>query len=114
MRSLTLRRAVVAAVVPLTLGSLAACGNDDPSRAADPRAGGPARPSPPSPPTPPDPASGPKSVAPAAFVARLKTAARSLTTARFKMTMEVAGQTIYADGAVDLTGDHPAMQISMD
>jgi hypothetical protein len=28
--------------------------------------------------------------------------------------MEMAGQTVYAKGALDMTGDHPAMQISMD
>jgi hypothetical protein len=30
------------------------------------------------------------------------------------MTMEMAGQTVFARGALDMTGDHPAMQLSMD
>jgi hypothetical protein len=114
MRSLTLRKAAAAAVVPLALGSLAACGNDDSTQAADPQAGGSSSPSTPTSSTTTDPGNAAKAVDPAAFVDRLKTAARSLTTARFKMTMEMAGQTVYAEGALDMTGDHPAMQISMD
>nr|AIA11701.1 Unknown Function [uncultured bacterium] len=114
MRSLTLRKAAVAAVVPLALGSLAACGNGDSTQAADPQAGGSSSPSTPSSSTTTDTGHGAKVVDPAAFVDRLKTAARSLTTARFKMTLEMAGQTVYAEGALDMTGDHPAMQISMD
>ena len=112
MRSLTLRTAVASAVVPLALGSLAACGNDDSTQAADPGAGS----SSPSTPTSSSTDSGhrAKDVDPAAFVNRLKTTARSLTTARFHMTMDIGGQTVYAKGALDMTGDHPAMQFSMD
>src|SRR5215813_5677003 len=109
MRSLTLRRAAVAAVVPLALGSLAACGNGngDSTQAADPGAGGPSTTTTPSHSAKANP--GPKRIAPAAFVNRLKSATRSLTTARFHLSMDVAGQTIYAKGALDMTGDHPAM-----
>jgi hypothetical protein len=111
MRSLTLRRVAVAVVVPLALGSLAACGNDDSTQAADPGAGH-VTTGTPTPTQKTDP--GPQRVDPAAFVNRLKTATRSLTTARFTLTMDVSGQTVYAKGALDMTGDHPAMQFSMD
>jgi hypothetical protein len=114
MRSLTLRKAAVAAVVPLALGSLAACGNDDSTTAADPLAA----------PSSSAPAGTPSSSAPAktkthpvdpaAFVGRLKTAARALTTARFTMTMDMSGQTVQAKGALDMTGDQPAMDITLD
>jgi hypothetical protein len=114
MRSLTLRRMALAAVVPLTLGSLSACGNDDSTQAADPQAGGSSSPSTPSTSATIDQGNEAAKVDPAAFVDRLKAAARSITTARFKMTLELAGQTVYADGSLDMTGDHPAMQMSMD
>jgi hypothetical protein len=110
MRSLT-QRIAVAVAVPLVLGTLAACGNDDPTQAADPEASQ-VHTDRPKASEKADP--GPRRVDPAAFVDRLKTSARSLTTARFHMTMEMGGQTIYADGALDLTGDHPAMRFSMD
>ncbi len=118
MRSLTLRKAVLAAVVPLALGSLAACGNGggDSMTAADPQASSPSS------------GGGSSSQAPAenggtqastpvdldAFVAKLKHAAKSITTARFTLKMDLGGQSVDAKGAVDMTGDKPAMQISMD
>jgi hypothetical protein len=115
MRSLTLRRLAVAVAVPMALGSLAACGNDDSTQAADPGAGQVSTGTPTTDTkTDTKTDTGPRRVEPAAFVDRLKTAARSITTARFKMTMDFAGQTMYASGALDMTGDHPAMQFSMD
>ena len=112
MRSLTLRKAAVVAVVPLALGSLAACGNDS-TTAADPQAPSSSAGAPSSS-TTPDAADGAHKVDPAAFVGRLKTAAAALTTARFAMMMDMSGQSIQANGALDMTGDQPAMQISMD
>jgi len=111
MRSLTQRLLAVVVVVPVAIGTLAACGNDDPTQAADPGASQ-VHTDRPKASEKADP--GPRRVDPAAFVDRLKTSARSLTTARFEMTMELGGQTVYADGALDLTGDHPAMRFSMD
>jgi hypothetical protein len=121
MRSLTHRIAAIAAVVPLALGTLAACGNgnDDSATAADPQA------STTSSPGSSSGSSGPtttgdgathqhETVDPAAFVVKLKNAARSITTARFTMDMELGGQSVSAKGAVDMTGDKPAMQLSMD
>jgi hypothetical protein len=114
MRSLTLRRAALAAVVPLALGALAACGNDDSTTAADPGAPSSSTPSDPSSSATADSGNSGRTVDPAAFVNRLKNAARSLTTARFTMTMDLGGQSVQAKGALDMTGDRPAMQISMD
>ncbi|HET8665531.1 MAG TPA: hypothetical protein VFM08_14545 [Nocardioides sp.] len=111
MRRLTLRRFALAVAVPVALGSLAACGNDDSTQAADPEAGQVSTGTPTAS-AKADP--GPRRVDRATFVDRLRKAARTITTARFEMTMEIGGQAIYADGALDLTGDHPAMRFSMD
>jgi hypothetical protein len=113
MRSLTLRRTAVAALVPLGLGSLAACGNHDSSTAADPHAGPSSSAASPSSPAT-DSGSRAKGVDPAAFVEKLKTAASSITTARFTMDMELAGQSVRATGAIDMTGDKPAMELKTD
>jgi hypothetical protein len=102
MRSLTLRRAAVAAALPLALGSLAACGsNDSSSTATDAAAAAPKTDS-----------SG--AVDPTDFLNTMKAAAKQITTARFTMSMDLSGQTVDANGALDMTGDKPAMQISMD
>ena len=114
MRSLTLRKAALAAVVPLALGSLAACGsgNGDSQTAADPGATTSSPTTSDSPATTGDVRAEP--VDKAAFVAKLKAAAKTITTARFTMSMDLGGQSVAAKGAVDLTGDKPAMQLSMD
>jgi hypothetical protein len=108
MRTLTLRRVAFAAALPLALGSLAACGSKDSSATAtadDPAAatssGAPAP-------------SGSETVDPADFLATMKTAAKQITTAHFTMTMDLSGQTIDAKGDIDMTGDKPAMQLTMD
>lgn len=120
MRSLTLRKVAIAAVVPLALGSLVACGEDNSTDAADSQAPGPSSSSA----TTPSPSSGEsattgsgtsnRNVDPAAFAHRLKSAVQALTTARFTMSMDLGGQSVEAKGAIDMTGDQPAMQISMD
>lgn len=115
MRSLTLRRAALAAAVPLALGSLTACGHGSPQAAPDPNTGAGSSGSSGS----SSPAASPtkavaKKVDPAAFVAELKRSATSITTARFTMSMDVSGQTVTAHGALDMTGDKPAMRLSMD
>lgn len=121
MRSLTLRKAALAAVVPMTLGSLAACGHHDSGTAAGPQAPSTSASSPSSPVTSDsagnsaaDSGSSGRTIAPEAFLAKLKGAAKSLTTARFTMSMDVSGQSVTAKGALDMTGDKPAMQVSMD
>jgi hypothetical protein len=118
MRILTIRRAAIAAVLPLALGSLAACGgNNSSSTAADPAA----------------PTSSPTSdtstdsgstsgttdtthrtVGSAQFLAMVKAGAQKLTTAKFSMAMDASGQQITADGSLDMTGSSPAMKMSMD
>lgn len=113
MRSLNLRRAALAAVVPLTLGSLAACGSSG-STAADPQAGAPSSPSTPGGSTKTHAHQRPHAVVPAAFLSRVRRAAHTLTTARFTMTMDINGASVYAKGALDLTHHQPAMRVSMD
>jgi hypothetical protein len=120
MRSLTLRKTAVAAIAPLALGSLAACGGDNSTDAAGLQAAGPSSSSA----TTPSPSSSEsattgtgtsnRNVDPAAFARRLKSAVLALTTARFTMSMDLSGQSVEAKGALDMTGDQPAMQISMD
>jgi len=118
MRSLTLRKAAVVAVVPLALGSLAACGNGNggSTTAADPQAPTPSHAKGSSSPAPSENGAGhgATSVDPDAFVVKLKNAAKSITTARFSLTMDLGGQSVDAKGALDMTGDKPAMQMSMD
>jgi hypothetical protein len=115
MRSLTLRKAVVFAVAPFALGSLAACGNgnDDSQTAADPGASSTSTPTETGSPAATGDRQG-RVVDPAAFVEKLKTAAKAITTARFTMSMDLSGQTVDAKGALDMTGDKPAMELSMD
>jgi hypothetical protein len=114
MRILTIRKAAVAAALPLALGSLAACGStDSPSTATDPAAattspGGHASKSSGSTDT------AGHTVGSAQFLAMVKAGAQKLTTAKFAMTMDASGQQISADGALDMTGDSPAMRMSMD
>jgi len=105
MRTLTLRTAAVAAALPLALGSLAACGNNNSSATADdpgaaPSSGAAAP-------------SGSRNVDPAEFLDTMKAAAKQITTAHFTMTMDLSGQTVDADGALDMTGDKPAMLLTM-
>jgi hypothetical protein len=113
MRTLTLRRAAAAAVLPLALGSLSACGgsSSDGGTATDAQAG----------PTSPTPTASGSSTAPAvkhlsgaAFLAMIKDASEKITTARFSMSMDVSGQSIPVTGVIDLTGDSPAMRMSVD
>jgi hypothetical protein len=115
MRTLTLRKAALAAVVPLALGSLAACGGNDSSQTAADTAASSATPdATQTPDTSTSPAPAVQTVAPTAFLAKMKTAATSVTTAKFTMSMDLGGQAVDAKGALDLTGDRPAMELSMD
>jgi hypothetical protein len=113
MRSLTLRRAAVAALVPLTLGSLAACGNSDSSdhagTAADPGAG----PSSPTSHASSSPVPGSK-VTSADYLQLLKASMSKTTTVKVSMTGDVSGGSYTMKGAMDLTGDKPALDINMD
>jgi hypothetical protein len=115
MRTLTLRKAALAAVVPLALGSLAACGGNDSSQTAADTAASSATPdATQTPDTSTSPAPAVQTVAPWAFLAKMKTAATSITTAKFTMSMDLGGEAVDAKGALDLTGDRPAMELSMD
>lgn len=119
MRSLTLRRTVLAAVVPLALGSLAACGNSDSTNAADPQAKSPSSSSPDA-----DRSSAPagSTATPAAgakissgdYLQLLKDSMSKTSTVKVAMTGDVSGGSYTMKGAMDLTGDDPAMDITMD
>src|SRR3954451_13154359 len=112
MPTLTLRRAAVAAALPLALGSLAACGdNGSSATAADPK--GPAASSAPIDAARAEPHAG-SAVSRADFLKLMTAAAQKITTDKVSMTMDTAGQTITMDGAMDLTGDQPAVQLNMD
>ncbi len=117
MRTLTLRRAALVAVLPLALSSLAACGDgSSDTTAADPQAtqesSAPTTSSSSSPSTSPSrPAT---TVDSAEFLSMVRDAAGKITTARFSMQMDVSGQSIPVEGVIDLTGDTPAMTMTMD
>ena len=93
---------------------MAACGNGDSTTAADPQASTSDSPSSPSTPDHTQTGSTGDAVDPAEFVATLKTAAKAVTTARFTMSMDLGGQTVDAKGALDMTGDQTAMQLTVD
>ena len=100
MRTLTLRKAAIVAALPLALSSLAACGSSSSqATATDPQAG---------------PASTvAKTVGKAQFLALVKAAGEKITTARVSMTMDMSGQTMPVKGVIDMTGDSPAMQMTI-
>lgn len=109
MRTLTLRKAALVAALPVALSSLAACGHSSlPATATDPQAvAGSAA-------TDGSTPAAATTVGKAEFLALLKSAAGKITTARFAMTMDMSGQTVPVKGVIDMTGDSPAMQITMD
>lgn len=110
MRSLTLRRTALVAVVPLALGTLAACGgNDSSSTAADPAA--PSSTSS-SAATAGDTTPGSK-VGGAEFLKLAQAAAGKLTTVKVSMTGDVSGSQYSMNGAMDITGAKPAMTMKM-
>ena len=114
MRSLTLRRTAVAAVVPLALGTLAACGNDNSSSstAADPQSPALSTPSDTGSPTDTGTTAG-SAVTSADFLKMAQAAAGKLTTVKVDMVGEVSGGSYTMKGAMDLTGDKPAMDMTM-
>ena len=107
---LTLGRAAVAITVPLALSTVAGCGSDSsPETATDQHASG-STATPSGTPTP----AAPKKMSSAAFLAAMKNAAGQISTARFRMRMDEAGQSIPISGVIDMTGDSPAMRMSID
>jgi hypothetical protein len=101
------RRSLVAAVVPLALSSLAACGGDDSSSAkssgssASPTSTAPAA-----------PATGATESA-SDFVDRYRAAFDAITTAHATMTMEIMGGKMTGAGDLDYSHDHPAASMTM-
>jgi hypothetical protein len=112
MRTLTLRRAAVAAAVPLALASLTACGSGS-GTATDAQAG-PTSAAPTSPGSSATAHPKPQHLDGATFLAMIQDASKKITTARFSMDMDVSGQSLPLTGVIDLTGDSPAMQMTMD
>jgi hypothetical protein len=114
MRILTFRKAAVAVVLPLALSSLAACGStSSSSTAGDPASTTPSSPTRSATHGSAGPARG-TTVNSVRFLAMVKAGAKSLTTAKFKMSMDISGQLVTADGALDMSGNTPAMKMSMD
>jgi hypothetical protein len=115
MRILTIRTAAAGVVLPLALASLTACGsgNGSSSTAADPAAGTTSPTAHASKGSGPSDAKG-QTVDSAKFLSMVKAGAQKLTTAKFKMSMDVSGQQITANGALDMTRGAPAMKLTMD
>lgn len=110
-RSLTLRRSLAALALPLLLGGLAACGSDD--EGADPAASSSSSSSSTESQDSTETESGGE-VDKAAFVDDLKAGLKASTTAQMTMDMDMGGQGITADGAVDYTTSPPQMAMSME
>lgn len=114
MSHVFVRRAVAAAVVPLALTSLSACGGGDATSAKSPSSSTSSGSSP----------AGSSAAAPAApaagatesvadFVDRYRSAFDALTTAHATMTMDVMGGTMKGEGDLDYRGDQPAASMTM-
>lgn len=114
MRILTIRRAAVAAVLPLALGSLAGCGGSNGSSTTADPAGSSSTPTSGTTTGRGSTGAQSKTVNSAQFLAMVKAGAHKLTTAKFSMKLDASGQQISADGVLDMTGSSPAMKISMD
>jgi len=111
-RSPFIRRAVAAAVVPLALASLSACGSDNSSSAKD-ASGSPAASSSSSSSTAPAAPQPGATESAADFVDRYRTAFDAITTAHATMTMEVMGQKMDGQGDLDYSHDKPAASMTM-
>ena len=115
MRSPTLRGAALAAVVPLALTTLAGCGNggDSSATGAGPQATASSTPSDTGGPSDTGTTAG-SAVTSADFLQLAKAAAAKLTSVKVDMVGDVSGQTYTMKGAMDTTGAHPAMEMTMD
>ncbi len=106
-RPALVRRSLAAAVLPLALGSLSACGgSDDGASAADPSSTSSSSAAP----------GGPEAgstVAPADFVDRFRGAFDDVTTAHTTVKTRLMGQSITGEGDLDYTGDSPAATMTM-
>ena len=103
-RPALVRRALAAAVVPLALSALAACGTDDGAHARDSSSA--AR----------DEADTPEegaTLAPADFTDRVRASFDKITTAHTTTKSEVMGGTMNGEGDVDYTGESPASAMTM-
>lgn len=109
-RSRLIRRTVAAAVVPLALTSLSACGSDDSSTAKNASGSPAAGSSSSTAPAAPQPGA---TVSAAAFVDRYRTAFDTITTAHATMTMELLGQKMDGQGDLDYSSDSPAASMTM-
>lgn len=104
-----LRRAVAAAVLPLALGSLSACGSDDDAKAEDSSSSSRAAAG-----SSADTPSEGETVDPADFVDRFQSGFENTTTAHETMSMTMGSNgSMTGEGDLDYTGDSPAMDMTM-
>jgi hypothetical protein len=112
MQTLTAKKAALALVVPLALGSLTACGGGSSSASGgSPTSSGTSTTT-----TTGDQSSTPKAgsaISGTDFVKLMQGAAAKITTAKVAMTGDASGQSYTMKGALDLTGDKPAMDMTM-
>lgn len=109
-RPALVRRALAAAVLPLALTSLSACGPDEGAKAED--TAGTSSPSSGS-----DTADTPEAgstVAPADFADLYRSSFDNTTTAHMNMDLQMMGQQIAGEGDVDYSQDSPAVAMTMD
>lgn len=107
-RPVLVRRALAAAVLPLALTSLSACGSDEGAKAEDSSAGPSS-----SSPTADTPEAG-STVAPADFADLYRSSFDNTTTAHMNMDLQMMGQQIAGEGDVDYSQDSPAVAMTMD
>ncbi len=97
------RRTAVAAITPLLLVGLAACGGDAETAATDLAAASSGS----------DPSSAASEIDPQEFVDRMTASFDNTTTARVTMEMTASGADLSATGQLDYSGDTPAMSMEM-
>jgi hypothetical protein len=106
-RPALVRRSLAAAVLPLALGSLSACGgSDDGARAEDSSSVSSSS-------APGTPEAG-STVAPGDFVDLYRSSFDNTTTAHMSMKLQLMGQQITGEGDVDYSQDNPAVAMTMD
>lgn len=102
------RRGLVAALVPLALSSLAACGGDDTNESSSPSSPTTSASS-----TEDGQAAAGESIEPADFVAIFEAGFEKLTTAHQTMTIDSGAGTMEGGGDVDYSESPPAMALTM-
>ena len=111
------RRTAAAALVPLALATMSACGGDESTDSGNPSspsvASGTSSTTPEESPSPSQPPAAGEAVDPDRFVAMFEAAFEKATTAHLDMSLEGDGRSMEAEGDVDYSSDSPAVSMTL-